>query len=100
MANWGRLSCALCVFGNKHQWATARKVLPGQFARVKDYEAEFGVTIHRKLDVQTLADSGTPYAAATDDLIAKLRAKTYVEPILMLPWVLPAGAFGDANGSP
>lgn len=100
MANWGRLSCALCIFGNKHQWATARKVLPKQFARVKDYEAEFGITIHRKFDVQTLANSGTPYANATGDLIEKLRATTYDEPILMVPWVLPAGAFGDANGSP
>lgn len=99
-AKWGRLSCALCIFGNKHQWATARKVLPEQFERVKTYEASFGITIHRKLDVQTLADSGTPYSAATDDLIAQLRATVYEEPILMEPWVLPAGAYGDANGSP
>lgn len=99
-AGYGRLSCALCIFGNKDQWATARKILPQQFERVKAYEAGFGVTIHRNHDVQTLADNGRPYAAVTSELIAQCRSTYYDWPVLMKPWVRPAGAFGDCNGSP
>lgn len=75
-------------------------ILPHQFEKVRAYEADFGVTIHRKHDVLTLANEGTPYAAATEELIAQCRSTTYDLPILMQPWVLPAGAYGDSNGSP
>jgi 3'-phosphoadenosine 5'-phosphosulfate sulfotransferase (PAPS reductase)/FAD synthetase len=100
LLGWGRLSCAFCVFGNRNQWATGRMILPLQFEKVRAYEAAFGVTIHRKHDVLTLANEGTPYSALTDELIAQVRATTYDQPILMVPWVLPAGAYGDSNGSP
>lgn len=99
-AGYGRLSCCFCIFGNKNQWATGRKILPTQFEKVRAYEADFGVTIHRKHDVLTLANEGTPYAAATDELIALCRSTTYDLPIFMPQWILPAGAFGDSNGSP
>lgn len=99
-AGYGRLSCALCIFGNRNQWATGRKMLPRQFEMVRKYEAAFKVTIQRLHDVLTLANEGTPYSAATDDLIAQCRATSYELPILMNPWVLPAGAYGEANGSP
>lgn len=99
-AGYQRLSCCFCIFGNKNQWATGRKILPIQFEMVRAYEAEFGVTIHRKYDVLTLANEGTPYAATTDELIALCRSTTYDLPIFMPQWILPAGAFGDSNGSP
>ncbi len=99
-SGYGRLSCALCVFGNRNQWASGRKILPIQFEKVRAYEAEFGVTIHRKFDVLTLANEGEPYTAASADLIAQCRSTSYDQPILMIPWVLPAGAYGDSNGSP
>lgn len=99
-AGYGRLSCALCIFGNRNQWATARKILPNQFEKVRTYEAEFGVTIHRNLDVLTLADQGRPYLFATQELIDQCRSTSYDLPIIMAPWVVPPGAYGDNNGSP
>ncbi|MDT8992815.1 phosphoadenosine phosphosulfate reductase family protein [Curvibacter sp. APW13] len=99
-AGYGRLSCALCIFGNRNQWATGRHILPRQFEKVRAYEAEFGVTIHRKHDVLTLANEGTPYSTATPSLIDLLRIANYDLPVRMSPWELPAGAYGDSNGSP
>lgn len=100
VAGWGRLSCAACIFGNQNQWATVAMALPEQFGRIQRYEAEFKVTIHRTLDVGTLAASGTPYPTATPDILQIARQTEYTLPILMTPWELPAGAYGDKHGAP
>lgn len=94
---WGRSSCRLCLFGSKHQWATARLIAPEQFAQVAAKEREYKVTIHRKDSVETRADAGTPYTV-DPYWVEVANSTTYNRPIFMDPWVLPAGAFGEGCG--
>ena len=99
---WGRLSCRSCIFASPAQWATLRLVFPTAFRRIRAREAASGKTIHRTLDVAQLADRGTPFPASTrhpDDL-AQAEDAQWRLPILMRPWTLPAGAFGDGAGPP
>lgn len=99
---WGRLSCRTCIFGSPDQWATVRLVFPAAFRRVQVREAATGKTIHRALDVAQLADRGTPFPAATlhPDELAQAEDSDWRLPILTQPWIMPAGAFGDASGPP
>lgn len=94
---WGRVSCAACIFGNPAQWASLRKVNPGQFARVAAHERDFGVTIHRKLTVVEQADKGEPHRMAAKDIQAAL-STTFDEPVFLETWALPCGAFSDSCG--
>lgn len=94
---WGRTSCRPCLFGSKHQWATIRVIAPDQFARIAQYEREFGVTIHRTQPVTRLADDGTPYNC--DPFWVELaNGSVFDRPVFMDPWVLPSGAFGESCG--
>ncbi|WP_267347115.1 phosphoadenosine phosphosulfate reductase family protein [Sphingomonas sp. GM_Shp_2] len=97
---WGRLSCRTCIFGSADQWATLRHVFPAAFGLVRDREKVSGKTIHRALDVSRRADRGRPYPAALThpDELAQAGDETWHLPIIMDPWMLPAGAFGDAAG--
>jgi len=94
---WSRLSCRLCLFGSKNQWASARKVAPEQFNRVANYEREFGITIHRKKSVVEQADAGTPYPL-DPKWVEAANKKTWELPIFVDSWALPAGAYGEAAG--
>ena len=95
---WSRLSCCSCIFGNKNQWASVRKIAPDKFNRIADYESEFQCTINRKHSVVELADQGRPYESITEYLIQVAMSSEFVEPIFVKEWSLPAGAFGDAAG--
>jgi 3'-phosphoadenosine 5'-phosphosulfate sulfotransferase (PAPS reductase)/FAD synthetase len=96
---WGRLSCMRCIFGSVNQWATIRQIDPVGFTKVSDYEEEFGYTIQRKASVSQLADRGVPYPSAADtELVALAMGQVYDRSMLMVPWVLPDGAFGESNG--
>jgi 3'-phosphoadenosine 5'-phosphosulfate sulfotransferase (PAPS reductase)/FAD synthetase len=99
---WGRLSCRACIFGSPDQWATLRAVFPRAFHRVRHREAASGKTIHRALDVGRLADHGAPFPAALlrSDERAQAEDSVWRMPVLMDPWALPAGAFGDSAGPP
>lgn len=99
---WGRLSCRTCIFGSPDQWATTRLIFPSAFQRIQAREVATGKTIHRGLDVTQLADRGTPYPAALchPDEIAQAEDAGWRLPIIIEPWSLPAGAFGDASGPP
>ncbi len=99
---WGRLSCRSCIFGSPDQWATLRLVFPVAFAQVAGREAASGKTIHRTLSVDQLADRGKPFPAATlhPDELAQADDPDWRLPILVDPWTLPAGAFGDHAGPP
>jgi 3'-phosphoadenosine 5'-phosphosulfate sulfotransferase (PAPS reductase)/FAD synthetase len=99
---WGRLSCRACIFGSPDQWATIRLVFPTAFARVAAREAASGKTIHRSLSVIQLADRGTPFPAALlhADELAQAGDPAWRLSILVDPWTLPAGAFGDHAGPP
>lgn len=99
---WGRLSCITCIFGSANQWATIRAMAPERFERIAAYERQFGRTIHRKKSVAQLADEGTPYAPSLSNpaLFAAAMDPEWSGVIKVPPeeWVLPAGAFGEAQG--
>lgn len=99
--SWGRLSCALCIFGGANQWASAKAIFPERVARVAAFEKAFGKTIDRKLDVNTKAALGTAYAqTANAELVAEAKDENWAGPIFVgSAWTLPAGAFsGEACG--
>jgi len=99
---WGRVSCALCIFGDPDQWASARKLLPTQFAEVAGYEKEFGVTIQRKRTVTELADAGLDFMPDDPGLKALATGEEYPMELALVPdtekWRLPAGAYKRAGG--
>lgn len=98
---WGRCSCAGCIFGSDSQWASLRAVNPGQFAQIAAYEERFGWTIRRDEDIVATADRGRPYSGIAPELIREALDKAWDRPIILpreLPWILPAGAFGDTVG--
>jgi 3'-phosphoadenosine 5'-phosphosulfate sulfotransferase (PAPS reductase)/FAD synthetase len=104
---WSRVSCAACIFGDEHQWASLRWVNPRQFKQHEAYEARFGRSIkrpvHRKRDNRHLtvlaswADVGTPYEMETADIGAAM-SHTFDEPIIVETWTLPRGAYGHSCG--
>lgn len=95
---YGRVSCATCIFGNADQWATAAAVLPGQVEEVIALEAASGKTIQRKYAVGELVARGRPYPTLHGDVAEQCRSTDYALPVLMDPWELPAGAYGDSCG--
>lgn len=96
-AGWGRTSCLTCIFGSPNQWATIRKYFPERFQKIADYEKEFGVTIHRIMGVEDMADKGTVYNV--DERAYKLAmSEVFDEPIILDNWELPRGAFGENAG--
>lgn len=95
--HYGRVSCRSCIFASKNQLATNRLIAPEQFNQVANYEREFGVTIHRKDDVITRANAGTPYPV-DPYWVRVANGKTFDHPIITDNWVLPPGAFGESAG--
>lgn len=95
--HYGRVSCRSCIFASKNQLATNRLIAPEQFNQVANYEREFGVTIHRKDDVITRANAGTPYPV-DPFWVGVANGKTFDHPIIADNWVLPPGAFGESAG--
>lgn len=95
---FGRVSCMNCIFESPNQRATVRKYMPVSFLQVAGYEQQFGVTIARKETVNQVADRGTPYNAAPDDLMQASSFEYTDEIIVSGVWVLPLGAFGESDG--
>lgn len=97
---WGRVSCAACIFGSKHQWASLRAVNPAQLEGMTTYEARWGLTVQRKKSLTVLADEGTPYATITPELAALATSHVFTAPVILPAgeWRLPAGAFGESCG--
>jgi 3'-phosphoadenosine 5'-phosphosulfate sulfotransferase (PAPS reductase)/FAD synthetase len=102
---FSRVSCATCIFGNEHQWATLRAIMRERVLAIAAYEAEFGKTISRKKERETgryltvldMADRGTPYAMHPEDIRAAL-STTFDEPVFLAHWTLPAGAYRRTPG--
>lgn len=94
---FSRASCLGCVFGDRHQWATIRKIAPAMFWRIAQREIEFGYTIKNGVSVIDLADAGTPYECEPGwDAIAM--SPVYLAPVFASDWTLPVGAFGGSAG--
>lgn len=97
---WGRCSCAGCIFGSKHQWASLKKVLPETFAKILAYEKQFGKTIDQsKKNIEEIAAEGTPYESITPEFIKEVASRTWNQPIILETWVRPAGAAGELVGA-
>lgn len=94
---YSRLSCRACIFASKNQLATNRLIAPVQFDQVATYERKFNVTIHRKEDVITRANAGTPYPV-DPYWVGIANSKTFDLPIITDNWTLPGGAFGESGG--
>jgi hypothetical protein len=94
---WGRLSCMTCIFGSKHQWASANVVDPEKVKILGEYEEQFGKTIQRRKSVPEMVAEGTPYTMKKSD-VALARGTAYDEDIYMKNWMLPSGAFGESTG--
>ena len=96
---WGRLSCMKCIFGSHNQWATIEAIDPVGLKAVYDYEEQFGLTIHRNLNIKESIKKGSCYPEALNKPILQAALSTkYNLPIFTDEWTLPAGAFGESNG--
>jgi 3'-phosphoadenosine 5'-phosphosulfate sulfotransferase (PAPS reductase)/FAD synthetase len=98
---WGRVSCALCIFGDKDQWRSARELMPEHFERVAGYERQSGLTIQRGASVNELADQGTSFLADDEALRRLAMGHEYLPEWIVVPegqWRLPPGAFKRAGG--
>lgn len=98
---WGRVSCALCIFGDKDQWASAKELMPASFDRVADYEREFGTTIHRTKNIRQLAVEGDSFLPDDQDLRDKAMGTDYSPfeaAVREGQWKMPAGAFKKDGG--
>lgn len=97
---FGRCSCALCIFASKDQLATIRMIDPAGFEQMAQIERDLDHTMKQGATLHQVADTGSPYAAATPERAAVALSREYHLPILMGAddWTLPAGAFGDTAG--
>ena len=98
-----RVSCQTCIFGGPDQWASVRQISPERFARILAYERLFGSTIKHGLDVEQVANRGTPYPECNDlDLVRLALSPDYPGNQVLVPseeaWQLPAGAFKRGGG--
>lgn len=101
---WGRCSCACCIFGNAHQWASLRKVEPEKFSKVVEFEKIFsefhGKTINLRRDgkdIETFANAGKAYDMNEKDMAAA-RSTSFDEPIFLDNWEMPLGANAELDG--
>lgn len=97
---FGRVSCMACIFGDHDQWATVREMAPGRFAKLAEYEQEFGKTIRRDGPIGESADKGQPYAQASSGAarVAMSDGFTPGQMFGMGCWKLPAGAYKKCGG--
>lgn len=99
---YSRCSCMHCIFGNKDQFATSAFIDAKGMGDIIVMEKEFGVTLKRNTDLQSLIDSGSIYAATLDhpELVELAMSMVYDYMIIVSPgnWELPAGAYGESCG--
>lgn len=94
---WGRASCQTCIFGSKDQWASIRAISPERFAMLVQLEKEFGHTLRNGITLDALADQGRPYEM-DPEMVRLALSTTYDRPIIIDPWKLPRGAYGESAG--
>nr|WP_241009763.1 phosphoadenosine phosphosulfate reductase family protein [Gluconobacter kondonii] len=97
---FSRLSCAFCIFGNADQFATLKWMDANRFARLVNYEKDFGCTIKRDRGFDQLASEGALYHAARSrpDLVAACLSERPLQTVLTEDWILPVGAYGTGGG--
>lgn len=100
---WGRVSCMACIFGDKDQWASVRRIAEERFNRICQYEQMFGKTIKKGKSVMQMADEGASFVDSAPDWLVKL-AMQHDYPCDQVffphdqPWELPVGAYKRCGG--
>lgn len=98
-AGWGRVSCMACIFGDKDQWASVRKLDPERFDKIANYEAEFGKTIKRSESVIDQAENGQVFIR---DWVSAKQAMSRDKMEILLAdgedWKMPDGAYKRCGG--
>lgn len=95
---FGRVSCLMCIFGSKHQWATIKHIAPDRFNLVSEYEKAFNVTIQRDRSIEESAELGEAYQDLDDYYVSISLSTVFSAPIFLDTWKLPKGAFGESTG--
>lgn len=101
---WSRVSCMACIFGDRDQWASVRRLAPQTFNRISGLEIQFGRTIKKGESVVQQADRGQEFVTDKPERLWQLALGQV--PLTLadfwLPegqeWVLPAGAFKHGGG--
>lgn len=96
--HYSRASCRGCIFNGPDEWATLRTHMPDAFYPIANYESEFGVTIHRSLNVNEQADRGVANPCSLEMLLLAESTEYYANIIVEGEWKLPPGAFKRGNG--
>lgn len=100
---WGRLSCQRCIFGSPNQWASNYAIALTQTQRMQAYEVEFSNTLDNKRSIPEMAAAGTVYEAIAQhpQMLTLAVSREYEGAIVVGAgeWRLPAGAYGENNGS-
>lgn len=98
-AGFGRCSCALCIFGNCDQFATAKDLAPMQFEKLAEVEDEIGFTLKKDKPIREFTAKGQSFAADTpEEIRTACSSRTYDLPVIDQDWVLPTGAFKKDGG--
>lgn len=98
---FGRCSCKFCVFGNCHQFASAACISKQQFETLVHFEKDFGYTMKRETDLETLVKKGMPYENITREIALLATSYEYNSSVLIPDneiWQLPSGAFRKCGG--
>jgi len=110
-AGFGRCSCAICIFSDCDQLASARLIMPEQFAEMVSLEREFNKSIQYKertrkghepeiinIWLEERANRGVPYSGINLLTIMELRDENWDYPIFLNHWQMPLGASASQNG--
>jgi hypothetical protein len=74
---------------------------PAQTERMAEYEREFEHTVDGKWSIGQMVGRGAVYRAVVENphLVAMANGREYGGEIVVDRWEMPAGAFGEQNGS-
>jgi 3'-phosphoadenosine 5'-phosphosulfate sulfotransferase (PAPS reductase)/FAD synthetase len=99
LLGWGRVSCMACIFGLPDQWASVRHIDRQVTDVLASYEQSLGHTIDHKLTVIQMADKGTSFVKAPEELRALAMSREYpADRVFTSDWQIPAGAFKKDGG--
>ena len=99
---FGRCSCKFCIFGNQNQFASAACVSTHQAEDLIQFEKDFGYTLKRDTDLETLIRKGVPYETISKELAAIATSYEYKNDIIVPEqekWQIPSGAFKKCGGA-
>lgn len=107
---WGRVSCMTCIFGDKNQWASVRKLAEDRFELIAETEDRLQHTINhegrgeaaRGVSVREIADRGQAYEWSEADAALAMSEEYPLEMVAVGQgeWRMPNGAMNVKCGGP